>query len=191
MIGSAAGAPGADVTRTLTDAGATTAFYRAIKEPVALKPLVGALSDLAGFRRLADIAHELAQEWVTQGATPLADRVSPLLVEEQRGAASEPVEGVVLVEREPAPDAATGRFVAGLVGGFAVGGIPVVAVERTSADPSLVAGWQDIPGLSTVDDIDTAPGKLALALLLAGSPGGSFGVKQTADALLPRIVPAQ
>lgn len=192
VIGSSPGAPGADVTRTLADAGATTAFYRAIKEPVTLEPLLGALRGLSGYRRLPDIAHELAQEWVTPGTTPLADRVSPLVVEEQRGAASGPVDGVVLVQRAPPiPDPVTGRFVAGLVGGFRVSGIPVVAVERTSADPSLVDGWQDIPGLSTVDDIDTAPGKLALALLLAGSPGGSFGVKQTAAALLPRIVPVQ
>jgi hypothetical protein len=188
VLGSNPGAPGADVTRTLADAGATLAFYRAIKDPVTLKPLIGALGGLPGFRRLPDIAHELAQEWITRGTTPLADRVSPLLVEEQRGAASRPVDGVVLVERAPVPDPPTARFVAGLVGGFAVSGIPVAAVERTSADPSQVTAWQDISGLSTVDDIDTAPGKLALALLLAGAPGGSFGVKQTADALLPRIV---
>lgn len=188
VVGPSGGASGADVTQALDDAGGATAFYRAVKEPVALKPLVQALHGVAGFRDLPDIGHELAQEWVTGGKTPLADRVAPLLVEEQRGAASRPVDGVVLVQQSRTPDGPTKRFVAGLLGGFKVTGVPVVAVERTSADPSLVPVWQDVPGLSTVDDIDTAPGKLALVLLLAGSQTGSYGVKPTADALLPRIV---
>jgi hypothetical protein len=43
--------------------------------------------------------------------------------------------------------------------------------------------------MSSIDDIDTPTGKLALALLLAGAPSGSFGVKPSADATLPRIEP--
>jgi hypothetical protein len=46
-------------------------------------------------------------------------------------------------------------------------------------------------GLSTIDDVDTPAGRLALALLL-GQPGvtGNFGVKQTAhDGPVPSIVP--
>jgi hypothetical protein len=187
VVGPSGGSSGSDVAQALTDAGGTTAFYRALKEPVALKPLVQALRGVPGFRDLPDIGHELAQEWVTGGKTPLADRIAPLLVEEQRGAASRPVDGVVLVQQSRAPDGPTKRFIAGLLGGFKVTGVPVVAVERTSADPSLVPVWQDVAGLSTVDDIDTAPGKLALALLLGGSESGSYGVKPTADALLPRI----
>ena len=190
VIGSKAGASGADVEQTLGDAGATTAFYRAIKEPVTLKPLLQALQGASGFSSLPDIAHELAQEWVTRGATPVADRVASLLVDEQRGAASRPVDGVVIVQRSPVPDPATGRFVDGLIGGFTITGVPVVAVERSSADPSLVPDWQKVSALSTVDNIDTPPGKLALVLLLDGAPEGSYGVKPTADALLPKLEPA-
>ena len=190
VIGSNAAAAGADVAQTLTDAGATTAFYRAIKEPVTLRPLLQSLHGLAGFRNLPDIAYELAQEWVTRGASPVADRVAPLVVDEQRGAAFRPVDGVVIVERAPAPDAATERFVDGLIGGLTVTGVPVVAVERTSADPSLVPQWQKVAGLSTVDNIDTSPGRLALALLLEGAEPGSYGVKSSADALLPKLAPA-
>jgi Copper transport outer membrane protein, MctB len=190
VIGSNAAAAGADVAQTLTDAGATTAFYRAIKEPVTLRPLLQSLHGLAGFRNLPDIAYELAQEWVTRGASPVADRVAPLVVDEQRGAAFRPVDGVVIVERAPAPDAATERFVDGLIGGLTVTGVPVVAVERTSADPARVPQWQKVAGLSTVDNIDTSPGRLALALLLEGAEPGSYGVKSSADALLPKLAPA-
>ena len=99
VIGSNAAAAGADVAQTLSDAGASTAFYRAFKEPVTLRPLLQSLHGLAGFRNLPDIAYELAQEWVTRGASPVADRVAPLVVDEQRGAAFRPVDGVVIVER--------------------------------------------------------------------------------------------
>jgi hypothetical protein len=190
VIGSNGAAAGADVAQTLTDAGATTAFYRAIKAPVKLRPLLQSLDGLAGFRSLPDIAYELAQEWVTGGASPVADHVAPLVVDEQRGAAFRPVDGVVIVERAPAPDAATERFVDGLIGGLTVTGVPVVAVERTSADPSLVPQWQKVAGLSTVDNIDTSPGRLALALLLEGAQPGSYGVKSSADALLPKLAAA-
>ena len=42
--------------------------------------------------------------------------------------------------------------------------------------------------LSTVDDLDTQAGRLALALLLAGATPGQYGVKKTArDGVLPQI----
>ena len=42
--------------------------------------------------------------------------------------------------------------------------------------------------LSTVDDLDTEAGRLALALLLSGADGGQYGVKKTArDGVLPPI----
>jgi hypothetical protein len=64
-----------------------------------------------------------------------------------------------------------------------------VGAETTNAAASLVPSWR-ASGISTVDDVDTPSGKLALALLLGGAPSGSFGVKDTAEAALPRIEPA-
>jgi hypothetical protein len=40
-------------------------------------------------------------------------------------------------------------------------------------------------GLSSVDDVDTPAGRLALVLLLAGSPSGQYGFKRSADNVLP------
>lgn len=183
------GSTGGAVNRALLDADATAVFYRAIKTPVVLAPLRKALTGTPGFRTLPDIGHELGQEWVTGGATPVADLVSPLLVEEQRGALGLPVDGVVVVQNAPAPDAVTQRFVTAFLTGLRDGGVPVVGVEQTTTVPSLVDSWRTISGLSTVDDVDTPSGKLAVALLLAGAPAGSFGVKPTADAPLPKLVP--
>ena len=189
VLGPSGGAAGSDVSRALADAGATTALYRAVKEPITLKPLREALKGSPGFRTLPDIAHEIGQEWVTGGVTPIADKVSPLVVEEQRGSTGRPVDAVVVVERSTPADPATQRFVTGLLNGLRDGGVPLVGAEEVDTVPSNVPSWQSVQGMSSVDDIDTPTGKLALALLLAGAPSGSFGVKPSADATLPRIEP--
>ena len=190
VIGPSGGATGADVSQALADAGGTTALYRAVKEPIALAPLRNALKRTKGFRTLPVIAHELGQEWVTGGVTPVADTVSSLLVEEQRGTTGRAVDGVVVIQRSPPADSATQRFLSGLLSGLRDGGVPLVGAEEVGAVPSLVSSWQAVQGMSSVDDIDTPSGKLALALLLGGAPSGTFGLKPTADAPLPRIEPA-
>ena len=189
VVGRSGGTAGSDVSRALADAGATTALYRALKEPVTLKPLLSSLKGIPGFSTLPDIAHEIGQEWVTGGVTPVADKVSSLLVEEQRGSNGRPVDGVVVVERVAPADAPTQRFVAGLLNGLRDGGVPLVGAEEVDTSLSLVPAWQAVHGMSSVDDIDTPTGKLALALLLGGAPSGSYGLKPTADASLPRIEP--
>jgi Copper transport outer membrane protein, MctB len=187
VVGPSGGTTGSDVSRALADAGATTALYRAVKEPVTLKPLRSALKGTPGFRTLPDIAHELGQEWVTGGVTPIADKVSPLVVEEQRGSTGKPVDGVVVIERSAPADPATQRFLTGLLSGLRDGGVPVVGAEEVDTEPSVVPLWRAVQGMSSVDDIDTPTGKFALVLLLGGVPSGNFGVKPTADATLPRL----
>jgi hypothetical protein len=190
VIGPSGDATSSDVSQALADAGASTALYRAVKEPVTLAPLRRALKGTPGFKVLPDIAHELGQEWVTGGVTPVADKVSPLLVEEQRGTNGRPVDAVVVIQRVATTDAPTLRFLSGLLNGLREGGVPIVGTEQVDTSPSLVSSWQAVQGMSSVDDVDTPSGKLALALLLGGAPAGNFGLKPTADAPLPRIEPA-
>jgi len=184
----ASGAVG-DVQQALADAGAATALYRVVKTPISATAVRNALAGAAGFHRLDNVGHELGQEWLTGGVTPISDTVSPVIVQEQRGAPRKPLDAAVVVQSAVPVDAATQQFVTGLLGGLSAGALPVVGAERTTALPSLVRPWRTT-GISTVDDVDTPSGKLALALLLGGAPGGSFGVKPTAEAPLPRIEPA-
>jgi copper transport outer membrane protein MctB len=190
VIGSSAGATGAAVQQSLDDADAATARYRAVKVPVASAPVRRALRHVAGFTALGDTGRELALEWITGGKTPVADAVAPVIVAEQRGGAEKPVDGAVVVQAADPRDAATGRFLDGFYSGLGSAGIPVVAVEQSTADVSVVPAFRSYGGFSTVDDVDTASGRLALALLLAGAPQGSYGQKPTADAPLPKIEPA-
>lgn len=187
VLGSSGAA--ADVEQALSDAGASVAVFRVVKTPISAPAVRKAVAASPGFRQLTNVGHELGQEWLTGGVTPISDTVSPLIVQEQRGAAGRPVDAAVVVQATVPDDAPTQNFVTGFLGGLTAGAQPVVAAERTNASPSLVPAWRS-SGLSTVDDVDTPSGKLALALLLAGAPGGSFGVKDTADAPLPRIEPA-
>jgi Copper transport outer membrane protein, MctB len=61
VIGPTGGSAGSDVARALADAGGTVSLYRAVKEPVTLRPLRNALKGTPGFRTLPDIAHEIGR----------------------------------------------------------------------------------------------------------------------------------
>jgi hypothetical protein len=188
VVGSTGGAA-TDVRQALADAGATVSLYRVLKLPVSAPAIRQALVGTPGFRRLQDVGHELAQEWVSQGLTPISDSVSTLVVEEQRGAAGRAVDGVTILEGTQPSDAPSTDFLTGFFDGLSASSVPLVGAEKSDTATSNVAQWSRVSDMSTVDDVDTPSGKLALALLLAGAPGGHFGVKAAADAALPRVAP--
>jgi hypothetical protein len=187
VVGAAAGATGSDVSQTFADADGSTARYRAINLPIKAATVRRALAGIPGYRLSEDAARELAQEWVTGGKTPVADALTPVIVEEQRGDDATPLDGVVVVQAEEPRGEASQRFVEGLYEGLGSAGVPVVGVERTNAERSAVPSFAQHGGFSTVDDVDTPSGRLALALLLGGAASGDYGVKTTADAPLPTI----
>jgi hypothetical protein len=103
------------------------------------------------------------------------------------------LEGLVVARAEPAgmvPEAAqiAAALESGLIRGAAAVKIPIVGVEVSATQPSQVP-WYQGQGISSVDDLDSTAGRAALAYALAGSHG-SFGVKGTANSLLPTVVGA-
>jgi Copper transport outer membrane protein, MctB len=100
------------------------------------------------------------------------------------------LDGVVVVRDPPKlkGDAARAAklFEDGMVSGLTSRTTPVVGVETTSTTPSQVNWYRDRE-LASVDDVDDIAGRLALVFTLAGADG-AYGVKPTADALLPRVV---
>ncbi|MFL5954990.1 MAG: copper transporter [Gaiellaceae bacterium] len=184
-----AGRPVGDVRQALADAGGTLSLYRVLKVPIAPAAVRRALAKHPGFQTPEAVGHELAQEWATQGVTPIADVVSPLIVEEQRGGNGKALDGIVIVGAVPT-DPPTAQLVAGMFDGFAAASIPAVGAERIDTVPSAVPAWGQMASLSTVDDVDTPSGKFALTLLLAGAARGHYGVKPAAEAPLPRVEPA-
>ena len=102
------------------------------------------------------------------------------------------LEGLVVartVGSELSPEAAEAdtRFENGLIAGVSAVGVPAVGVELTGSEPSQVP-WYKGRKISSVDDLDAPAGQAALLYALAGN-SGAFGVKSTADSLLPTVTP--
>lgn len=203
FLGPADGALRAEVEGALADAdGGAPSRVVALDVPIDAEELQAALEgdellatyagDGADF---SDLGRELGRELVEGGDTPLWGALSTRLVEERSGTSSLPVDSAVVVAawlpEEPAeedPDPATTSLMEGLVRGVDGTGAPVVGVAA-SDDPSAAVEFYLDHGVSAVDDIDTQPGRLALALLLAGAEPGHYGLSEDADAVVPPIEP--
>jgi hypothetical protein len=68
--------------------------------------------------------------------------------------------------------------------------VPVVGVERSDTKPSHVTWYRD-RGIASVDNVDDVAGRVALVFALAGRASGAYGVKGTAEGILPRVVEGQ
>jgi hypothetical protein len=197
FVGSLDGDLRAAITRALSDADAGPPIrIRAVKVPIdevavgkllANRPFLAAY---AGERQVQELGHALGQEFAAGTETPLWNALQNLIVEERVGTPKRPADAVVVVRTARAQAGATARFLKGLYSGLRDVGVPAVGVEATSGGASAMKVFQKA-GLSTVDDVDTPTGKLALALLLSESGlAGDFGIKPTArDGPLPTVVP--
>src|SRR5438270_854209 len=81
------------------------------------------------------------------------------------GASKRSADGVIVVRSADPQMGQTAPFVKGLYEGVADAGVPAVGVARSTSDFSARTVFQQSQ-LSTVDDIDLAAGKLALAIVL-------------------------
>ena len=100
---------------------------------------------------------------------------------------------VLIAYREPDPEGieeehaeASENLERGLIQGLSASDISVVGVETTDTDPSSV-GYFNSLNVASVDNINQVSGKLALILALDGAQG-SFGVKESADSMLPELL---
>ena len=184
------------VEQALRDGGGnaptrTTALRLPIDLPGLRRALVKrpALAALATRRRVGDLGRRLGEGFVAGGESAIWQLLSAELVEERSGNDKPSVDGVVVVRTVAPQTGPSARFLAGFYAGLASAGVPAVGVERTNASVSAVTAFakQD---LSTVDDVDTEAGRLALVLLLGGASPGRYGVKETAkNGVLPEILP--
>jgi hypothetical protein len=195
FVGSDKGGVRSSVISALSDAGAQQVRLRALKVPVDVKQLDAALKSqpaavgLRGKANLEALGHALGQELVLGGDTPLWDSLTGTtsLVEHRLGGYQMPADGVVVVRTANPQRGATSKFLLGLYEGLGSTSAPAVGAEQTDATASAIPVYQR-GGLSTVDDVDTPVGRLALLLLLAGQPGGQYGVKDSAtDGALPPL----
>jgi hypothetical protein len=207
FLGPADGSRRADIQRTLADAGAgVPARIVALNVPVDGADLDGALAGdevLAGYAgddgNFSELGRELGRELVEGGETPLWSALETQLVEEKSGDASTPVDSAVVVSTWTPPedgdgdgaseDEASASLIEGLVRGLGAAGLPTVGVTA-SDDPATAVDLYREEGMSSVNDVDVAAGRLALALLLAGAEPGHYGAGDEAtDGVVPPIEP--
>jgi hypothetical protein len=198
------------VERTLFDAGAGgPAFMIALDVPLEPEELQGAIEGnelLAAFADdggdFGELGRELGEEVVAGGDTPLWNALQGELVQERTGAFSAEVDGAVVMYSWTPPDgeeaeqedaelasrvAANASLADGVVAGLDASDVPVVGVSTTGQPTALTDLYRE-QGISSVDDVDTAAGRLALALLLAGAEPGHYGIKETAtDGVTPPV----
>jgi hypothetical protein len=101
-----------------------------------------------------------------------------------------PLDGVIVVRDQPEGMGPVQRSTANsletsMLRGMTATHVPTVGVETTNTEPSSIGFFQS-NNLSSVDDIDTTAGELALVYALRGAEG-SFGIKGSADRLLPNL----
>lgn len=191
------------VRNAVSQAGGGVVMVVAVREPVDLAGLARA----AAGTRFAALAEPTT---ATGGATRLVERFGALagkqlvsgglalsneLLSRARGSLLSAfdgqlgkLEGLVIARAEPAgmvPEAAqvAAALESGLLRGAGSVGIPIVGVEVGSTQPSQVP-WYQGQGISSVDDLDSTAGQRI------GERGahGSFGLKGTANSLLPTAV---
>jgi Copper transport outer membrane protein, MctB len=182
-----------DVDAALDQTGAELTLVGSVREPPDADALIEQLLPLreraAPEGEQLEIAAERAGRLLA-GSGELPRELLPTLMSEFSGN-PEGLDGAVVV-RAPAEDLnqrdaeAVEELEAGLLRGLQDADVRVVGAEREDADPSSIEYFAN-QGLATVDNLDQLPGKVALVLALDGADG-DFGVKETADSLLPDLI---
>ena len=190
--------PGDTITAiedALGPTGARLVGIGVVREPVDLSALGGELAKtrFASIRRneeaLAEFGTGVGRQLVRGGT--LLDRVRSRLFSRASGNFGA-LDGVIVVRQTPEEMGAVQRAKASTLESALMTGItgtrtPAVGVETSTVEPSSVSFFGG-NNLSSVDDVETAAGQVATVFALLGAEG-SFGVKGSADRLLPDLLP--
>jgi len=186
------------VRGAVSAAGGDLAVVASLREPLDLPGLAAALDGTrysalatpgAGQSALIEAFGRRVGVQIARGGS-LLERASNRLLSSLSGGIGG-LDAVAVVRDDPTglsntEQRALAAIQTGLVAGLQAVPLPVVGVELVVTKPSQVA-WYQSQGMSSVDDAELLPGRTALALALAGDHG-TFGVKRTADSLLPQAV---
>jgi len=191
------GLPGdvlAGIEKALGQTGAKLVGVAVVREPVDTQALAGDL----GKTRFADIARNPDAQTafgagvgrqLVRGGT-LVERVRSHLFSRASGNFGS-LDGVIVVRNQPqdmgpVQRGTATRLESALASGMTATRTPAVGVETSSTEPSSVSFFHG-NDLSSVDDVDLVAGQLATVFALLGAEG-SFGIKGSADRLLPDLL---
>ncbi|HEY2053934.1 MAG TPA: copper transporter [Solirubrobacterales bacterium] len=182
------------IEEALGPTGAKLVGVGVVREPV---DMGGLAADLTGtrFEEIRTESNQLTELGVGVGRQIVIGGTLPELVRGQlfSRASGEfgALDAVIIVRAQPESMGPVQRSTANqletaLLGGITATRMPAVGVESTGTEPSSISFFQS-NNLSTVDDIENTAGAVALVSALNGAEG-SFGVKSSADRLLPELL---
>ncbi|HEX3737994.1 MAG TPA: copper transporter [Solirubrobacterales bacterium] len=187
-----------EITSAVEDAlvptGAKLVGVGVVREPVDAAGLASELSKTR-FAHLQEETDELSELGVGVGRQIVIGGTLPELVRGQlfSRASGEfgKLDAVIVVRDQPEGMGPVQRSTANqletaLLGGITATRVPAVGVESTGTEPSSISFFQS-NDLSSVDDVDNTAGEVALVFAMLGAEG-SFGVKSSADRLLPDLL---
>jgi Copper transport outer membrane protein, MctB len=183
-----------EVEEALGPTGARLVGVGVVREPVDVN---GLAEDLARTRfselrtdpdALSELGTGLGRQLVIGGTLPEVVR-GHLFSRASGGFGG--LDGLIVVRDQPedmgpAQREKANQLEAALMSGVTATRVPAVGVETSTDDSSSISFFQS-SDLASVDDIDLPAGKLALVFALRGADG-SFGVKGSADQLLPDLL---
>jgi len=184
-----------DVRDALAPAGADLRWVAVLREPPNVEELAERAegSPYAAMSidptLLSPFAHRMGVQLVQGGKLVTQER--PALMRSFSGDLGV-LDGIVVMRSPDRPqesedqEGTTETLEDGIVSGLNRTDVPVVGVEELETDPSQI-GWYRDRGLASVDSIDELSGRAALVFALAGADG-AYGLKSSAEALLPRVV---
>ena len=181
-----------NIEDALEETGAELAEVVVVRQPpdadalaAELGPPFGGVAD--DNSKLGDLGATLGEQLV-RGRGKQLDQVRDLVFLRASGEGG-PLDGAVIVRGAEPPEDDEGRteaFDAGLIEGIAESDAAAGAVERSDAAESAIPFFAPF-GLTTVDSVDLTSGRTALVFALLGAEG-SFGIKGTANALVPELL---
>ncbi len=193
-LGDLPGGTSAAIEDALAPTGARLVGVGVVREPLDLHALADDLSKtrFADLRRnpetLTAFGAGVGRQLVFGGT--LLERVRGHLFSRASGDFGG-LDGLLVVRQQPEEMGSVqrgnaGRLEAALLAGVTGTRTPAVGVEVTGAEPSSISFFNG-NDLASVDDIDLTAGRVATVLALLGAEG-SFGIKGTADRLLPDLL---
>lgn len=182
-----------EITEAIEAAGGTISSVTSINnfydEPKALKDFRGGLGlwpDLGDDEYLSKIGTEIAVGIIDGEKDSIVNNLIDKKVLQYTGEFGIPVDGVIIIGGSYKREARNMQIDLALIDYFKELNIPVVGIEETDVASSSMKEYQR-KHISTIDDIDIAPGRLAMVYVLSGQTG-NYGIKSTAQKLLPDIL---
>jgi Copper transport outer membrane protein, MctB len=191
-MGNLPGGYASDVTAAIEPAGGTLDSVSVIKAPL---PLGRLASEMKGTRlsridrsgdQLERFGRRIGRQLVNGG--DIIGRLRHDLFSSSRGE-YRGLDGIVYVRQRDGLDgtdkADQDRFESGLLGAMKDTNVGLVGVETTGTDPSQV-GFLSSNDVASVDNLDVTAGRTAVVWVFAEGASGRYGVKGSAEHLLPK-----